>query len=64
VNTVGVGFPANQGQNFGSATATLNIRSWPNAIVRPELRYDRSTLAAFNGEKDQVTFAFGVAYLY
>jgi len=64
VNTVGVGFPANQGQKFGSATATLNVRSWPNAIVRPELRYDRSTLAAFNGEKDQVTFAFGVAYLY
>ena len=59
-----VGFPVNTGQKFGSATATLNIRSWPNAIVRPELRYDRSTLTAFNGEKDQVTFAFGVAYLY
>ncbi len=64
VNAVGVGFPVNQGQKFGSATATLNIRSWPNAIVRPELRYDHSTLTAFNGEKNQVTFAFGVAYLY
>ncbi|HVH68195.1 MAG TPA: outer membrane beta-barrel protein [Gemmatimonadales bacterium] len=59
-----VGFPANTGQRFGSATATLNIRSWPNAVVRPELRYDRSTLAAFNGHNDQVTFALGVTYLY
>src|SRR3989475_421252 len=59
-----VGFPANTGQKFGSGTATLNIRAWPDAVVRPELRYDRSTLAAFAGKKDQVTFALAVAYLY
>ena len=61
-----VGFPANTGQKFGSATATLNIRAWPGALVRPELRYDRSTLTggAFDGKKDQVTFALAVAYLY
>jgi len=59
-----LGFPANTGQKFGSATATLNIRAWPNAIVRPEVRYDRSTLAAFNVKKDQVSVALGVAYLY
>jgi putative OmpL-like beta-barrel porin-2 len=58
------GFSPNTGQKFGSGTATLNIRSWPNAVVRPELRYDRSTLATFNGKKDQVTVALGVAYLY
>src|SRR5438309_5903904 len=58
------GFPANEGQTFGSGTATLNIRAWPDAVVRPELRYDRSTLAAFAGKKDQVTFALAVAYLY
>ncbi len=58
------GFPANTGQKFGSGTATLNIRAWPDAVVRPELRYDRSTLAAFAGKKDQVTFALAVAYLY
>src|SRR5437879_1884790 len=58
------GFPANAGQKFGSGTATLNIRAWPDAVVRPELRYDRSTLAAFAGKKDQVTFALAVAYLY
>src|SRR5207245_759655 len=35
------GFPANTGQKFGSGTATLNIRAWPSAVVRPEVRYDR-----------------------
>jgi len=64
VNGVGVGFPANLGQKFGSGTATLNIKAWPSAVVRPELRYDRSTLGAFNGKKDQVTVALAVAYLY
>jgi len=58
------GFSPNTGQKFGSGTATLNIRTWPNAVVRPEVRYDRSTLGAFNGKKDQVTVALGVAYLY
>jgi len=58
------GFPANTGQKFGSGTATLNIRAWPNAVVRPELRYDRSTLAAFDGRKNQLTLALAVAYLY
>src|SRR5213083_760189 len=59
-----LGFPANTGQKFGSGTATLNIKAWPSAVVRPELRYDRSTLGAFNGKKDQVTVALAVAYLY
>jgi len=57
-------FPFNTGQKFGSGTATLNIKAWPSAVVRPEVRYDRSTLAAFNGKKDQITVALAVAYLY
>ena len=57
-------FPFNTGQKLGSGTATLNIRAWPNAVVRPEVRYDRSTLATFDGKKDQVTVALGVAYNY
>ena len=58
------GFLPNIGQKLGTGTATLNIRAWPSAVVRPEVRYDRSTLAAFAGKKDQVTLALGVAYLY
>ena len=59
-----LGFPGSTGHKFGSATATLNVRAWPNAMVRPEVRYDRSTLAAFDGKKDQVTVAVGAAYLF
>src|SRR5437899_1594978 len=59
-----LGLPTNTGQKFGSGTATLNIKAWPSAVVRPELRYDRSTLGAFNGKKDQITVALAVAYLY
>src|SRR5438128_3308661 len=58
------GFLPNTGQKFGSGTATLNIKAWPSAVVRPEVRYDRATLRTFAGEKDQVTFALAVAYLY
>jgi len=56
--------PVNLGQKFGSATATLNIKTWPSAVLRPELRYDRSTLAAFDGKKDQITVAMSLTYLY
>ncbi|HEX9704655.1 MAG TPA: outer membrane beta-barrel protein [Gemmatimonadales bacterium] len=59
-----LGFPANTGQRFGSGTVTLNVRAWPGALLRPEVRYDRSTLAAFDGRKDQLTLAVGMAYLY
>ena len=59
-----LGFPVNRAQRFGSATATLNVRAWPGALVRPEVRYDRSTLPAYAGRRDQVTFALAVAYLY
>lgn len=59
-----LGFPANTGLKVGSGTATLNIRRWPNMLVRPEIRYDRSDLPAFDGKKDQVTFALSAAYLY
>jgi len=58
------GFSPNTGQKFGSATATLNIKAWPSAVVRPELRYDRSSLPTFGGKKDQITVALALAYLY
>src|SRR3989454_7575895 len=48
-----VGYPPNAGQRFGSGTATLNIRAWPTAGVRPEGRYARSPPAPFAAKKDQ-----------
>jgi len=59
-----MGFPASTGHKFGSGTATLNIKTWPSAVLRPEVRYDRSSLPAFNGKKDQITVAMALAYLY
>jgi hypothetical protein len=58
------GFPANTGLKVGSGTLTANIRTWPQVLVRPEIRYDRSDLAAFNGKKDQTTFSLSAAYVY
>lgn len=58
------GFPANLGQRVGSGTATLTIRTWRNVALRPEVRYDRSSLMAFGGHNDQLTAALSVNYLY
>jgi hypothetical protein len=59
-----LGFPANTGMKVGSGTLTLNVRAWPQVILRPELRYDRSDLNAFGGKKDQATVSISTAYLY
>ena len=64
-----LGYPANARNKFGSGTLTLNIKRWPSALIRPELRYDRSSLAAFEDSdgglhKDQFTVAVGASYLF
>jgi hypothetical protein len=59
-----LGFPANTGHQFGSATATLNVRSWQGLLFRPELRYDRSNLPAYDGEQDQISLALSAAFLF
>jgi hypothetical protein len=62
-----LGFPANTQHKFGSATATLNIRVFPGALVRPEFRYDRSNLEVYGDEdpsKNQVSFGLGASYIF
>ncbi len=60
-----LGFPVNTGQRLGSATATLNLKAWPHSLVRPEVRYDRSSLpTAFAGRQQQLSFALSVAFVY
>lgn len=59
-----LGYPVNHGQRLASATLTLNLRAWPGALVRPEVRWDGSTIAAFGGHRSQVTAGLGVAYLF
>ena len=59
-----LGFPTNLAHRYSSATATLNLKTWPHALVRPELRYDHSMLQAFGGRNNQVTFGISAAYIY
>jgi hypothetical protein len=50
--------------NLWSATGNLNIKRWPNTFVRPEVRYDHSNLAVFDGEQTQLVLALSVAYTF
>jgi hypothetical protein len=64
-----LGYPTNSRNKFGSGTLTLNIKKWESALLRPEIRYDRSNLGAFTDSdgaphNDQLTFALGVSYLF
>ncbi len=59
-----LGFPANAGQQLSTVTATLILKQWAHALVRPELRYDHSTLAVFDSHHDQLSIAVGMSYLF
>ena len=59
-----LGFPDNARQKLASATMTLNVRYWPHVLLRPEMRYDRSTLAVYGGHRDQLSAGLGLSYLF
>jgi len=59
-----LGLPVNGGQKLTSLTATLNIKRWRQAMLRPEVRYDHSTIAVFDGFHDQLSFALGTSVLF
>jgi hypothetical protein len=61
------GFPANTEHTFGSATATLNVKAFPGALIRPEIRYDRSNMEVYGEDdpsKNQVSFGLGASYVF
>jgi hypothetical protein len=69
VRTSGLfGFPPNAGQKLGTGTLTFNIKRWEHMLIRPEFRYDRSSLAVYDTpatpKKDLITFALGASYLF
>ncbi len=49
---------------LGSATATLNVKSFPNMLLRPEVRFDRSNQLVFGSKTSQFTFGMSAAYLF
>jgi hypothetical protein len=59
-----LGYPANAGQKVTSVTATLNLKGWDHALVRPEIRYDHSTLPVYDGHQDQLSVALGISHVF
>ncbi len=51
-------------RKFGSGTATLNIKTVPHMLIRPEVRLDGSNLADYDASKSQVSFALGATYIF
>jgi hypothetical protein len=49
---------------LSSATATLNIKSFPNMLIRPELRFDKSNQNVFNSKASQFTVGLGATYIW
>jgi hypothetical protein len=59
-----LGMPVHDGQQLVSVTGTLGVRLVPGALIRPEVRWDHSDLAAFGGHDDQWTCALGAAFTF
>ena len=49
---------------LASATATLNLKGFPGMLLRPEIRYDRSSQRVFAAQNNQITFGMSAAYLF
>lgn len=68
VRTSGVfGFPAAAGRQMTSGTATLNLKTWDHALVRPEIRFEHSNRDDFGTttKKDsQVTFGLAASFIF
>lgn len=56
-----VGAPQNR---LASATGTLNIKTIPHLLLRPELRFDRSNHRVFAGRQHQTTAGLSAAVLF
>lgn len=59
-----LGLPANTGLKVGSVTATVNIKHWNHALLRPELRFDRASLPVFDSHNSQFSAGIGLSYIY
>ena len=63
-----LGFPASTARRLSSATATLNVKTWPHALVRPELRYEHSSQGDFgipgDASNTQLTIGLALSYIF
>jgi Putative beta-barrel porin-2, OmpL-like. bbp2 len=58
------GLAGAMGHHLSSATATLNVKTVPNVLVRPEIRFDHSNQRVFASKHDQMTFGLSAAYIF
>ena len=49
---------------LSSATVTLNVKSLPNVMIGPEIRFDKSNIDVFNAKKSQFTLGLGATYIF
>jgi hypothetical protein len=61
--TFGVPLPG-AAHKLWSLTGDLNVKTWANVLVRPEVRYDHSSFTVFNGKGDQLSVALSAAYSF
>lgn len=59
-----LGLPVTDGLRVGGLTATLNIRRWEHALLRPEVRFERASLPVFGSHTGQLTGGVGLSYLF
>lgn len=69
VRTSGVlGFPVAASRTLASGTATLNVKAWPHALVRPEIRLEHSSRDDFGSpgapSSTQLTFGLAMSYIF
>jgi len=57
-------YPANNGNKVWTLTVAGNLRPWENVLIRPEIRYDDSSLSnAYGDDSSQVSIGASVAYI-
>jgi hypothetical protein len=63
-----LGFATAPSRRIGSGTVTLNVKSWPHALVRPEIRLEHSNRDDFgnvpNRTPTQVSFGLALSYIF
>ena len=60
------GFPVAPSRKLQSFTATLNVKSWEHALVRPEVRLEHSSNNDFGAaaKANQATFGMVLSYIF
>lgn len=61
------GFPAAPSRRLTSGTVTLNLKTWGHALLRPEIRFERSNRADFGGtpgKRSQVTAGVAASFIF